>query len=142
MIAASRLYVKTQIKKCNGDYVEIRDPFGSDDLPLSQIKNHYKLVFSPLISELDGNYHTDLVDCSLELYKKAGYDELTEFDDLYDLAINIKNTLLDPIFVKNSENFSDIVFQGISPEALPTNDKVFKILLTFQIRKDYDYQGV
>ena len=141
MIAASRAYIKSQIQKCNADYLEIRDPFNDDGLSLSQIDRHYKLAFSNLSTEAIGNFHTDVVDCSLEIYKKAGYDELADFDTLYDLAISVKNTILDPLFVKNSDAFSDIIFGGISPEPLPSNDKVFKILLTFQIRKDFDYQG-
>lgn len=142
MISEARAYVKTQIQKCDSDYIEIRDPFGDDNLSLTQIDRHYKLAFSPLSTETNGNFHTDVVDCSLEIYKKAGYDELTDFDALYDLGIDVKNTIMDPLFVKNSDSFSDIIFNGLSPEPLPSNDKVFKILLTFQIRKDFDYQGV
>jgi hypothetical protein len=141
MIAASRAYIRQQIQKCNADYKEIEDPWNDDDMALSQIDRHYKLLFSTLSTEAVGNYHTDLVDCSLELYKKAGFNELSDFDEIYDLAINVKNTVLDPLFVKNSDAFSDIIFLGIAPEPLPTNDKVFKILLTFQIRKDFDFQG-
>lgn len=141
MIAASRAYIKQQIQKCNSSYREIKDVFNDDDLALTELKNGYKLTFGQLSSEAVGNCHTDIVDCSLEIFKKAGYDELSDHDEVYDLAINIKNTILDPLFVKNSNDFSDILFTGIAPEPLPTNDKVFKILLTFQIRKDFDYQG-
>ena len=141
MIAATRAYIKTQIQKCNSSYTEIKDVFNDDNLALSELKNGYKVTFGALSSEAVGNFHTDLVDCSLELYKKAGYNELSDHDELFDLAIDVKNTILDPLFVKNSNDFSDITFLGISPEPLPTNDKVFKILLTFQIRKDFDYQG-
>lgn len=142
MITASRAYIKEQIQKCNSDYLEIKDPFGDNELSLSQIDRHYKLVFGSLNTEAAGNFHTDTVDATLEIYRKAGFDEIADFDEVYDLGIDIKNTVIDPLFVKNSEDFSDIVFLGISPEPLPTNDKVFKILLTFQIRKDFDYQGV
>lgn len=142
MIAASRAYIKQQIQKCNSSYTEIKDVFNDDELALTELKKGYKLTFGSLASNLDGNYHTDIVDCSLEIYKAAGYDELADHDEIYDLAIDIKNTILDPLFVKNSNDFSDIVFNGLEPQPLPTNDKVFKILLTFQIRKDFDYQGV
>lgn len=142
MIAASRAYIKTQIQKCNSDYQEIKDPVGDNELSLSQIDRHYKLVFGALSTEAVGNFHIDTVDATLEIYRKAGFDEIVDFDEVYDLGIDIKNTVMDPLFVKNSDDFSDILFLGISPEPLPTNDKVFKILLTFQIRKDFDYQGV
>lgn len=141
MIAATRAYIRQQIQKCNSSYSEIKDVFNDDDLAITEIKNGYKLNIGPLSTEVIGNYHSDTVNCSLELYKKATYDELGDFDTLFDLAIDIKNTILDPLFVKESSAFSDIFFEGISPEPLPTNDKVFKILLTFQIRKDFDYQG-
>lgn len=142
MIAASRAYIKQQIKKCNSDYREIDDPFGDNDIILSQIEKNYKLSFGALSTEPIGNFHSDEVSATLELYARAGANENSAFDELYDLAICVKNTIMDPLFVKNSEEFSDIIFQGITPEPLPTNDKVFKILLTFQIRKDFDYQGV
>jgi len=139
MIVESRAYIKAQIQKCNGDYKEINDPFGDNDVSLSLIDNNYKLFFGALSTEQVGNYISDVVDCTLELYKKAGFDEIGDFDSIYDLAIDIKNTVLDPLFVKNTDIFTDIIFNGISPEPLPSNDKVFKILLTFQIRKDLTY---
>ena len=139
MIAASRAYIKAQIQKCNADYKEINDPFGDNDVSLSLIDNNYKLFFGSLSTNIEGNYMTDVVGCTLELYKKAGFDEVGGFDELFDLGINIKNTVLDPLFVKNTEIFTDIIFESITPEPLPSNDKVFKILLTFQIRKDLTY---
>lgn len=142
MIAASREYIKSQVNKCNAEYREIDDPVGDNDISLSLVDRNYKTVFGPLTTLADGNFHTDTVDVTVELYKRAGSREVEAFDELYDLAINVKNTIMDPLIVKNSEDFSDIIFQGIGPQPLPTNDKVFKILLTFQIRKDFDYQGV
>lgn len=142
MIAATRAYFKQQIQKCDPDYKEVKDPVGDNELTLTQIDKHYKLIFSPLSSELIGNFNSDTVEVTLELYKRAGSQEVEDFDTLYDLGINVKNTILDPLFVKNTDIFTDIFTTGISPEPLPTNDKVFKILLTFQIRKDFDYQGV
>lgn len=141
MISASRAYIKQQILKCNADYKEINDPFGSDDISLSLIDNSYKMLFGPLSTEAVGNFHTDLVECTLEIYKKSGFDDNSDFDSIYDLAINVRNEIINPLFVKNSDDFTDIIFLGIVPEALPSNDKVFKILLTFQIRKDFDFQG-
>lgn len=143
MIAASRAYIKQQIQKCNPDYKEIEDVFNDDNLAISEISQGYKLNIGSLSSSIEGNRHFDVVDCSLEIYKMSNErQELSDFDTVYDLAINIKNTILDPLFVKNSNDFTDIIFSGITPQPLPTNDKVFKILLTFQIRKDFDYQGV
>lgn len=143
MIATSRAYIKAQIQKCNSDYREIVDVFNDDDIAISEVKNGYKVSFGDLSSGYDGNFNTDIVDVSLEIYKTAKQgQELADFDSLYDLSISIKNTLLDPLFVKNEDSFSDIIWLGLSPEPLPTNDRAFKILLTFQIRKDFDYQGV
>ena len=143
MIAASRAYIKHQIQKCNSSYVEIKDVFNDDDLALTELKRGYKLNFGTLATNTDGNYHTDIVDCSLEIYKiSSEKSELADHDEVYDLAINIKNTILDPEFVKTSNDFTDIIFNSISPEPLPSNDKVFRILLTFQIRKDLAYHGV
>lgn len=140
MIAASRAYIKQQIQKCNPDYREIEDVFNDDNLALSELKQGYKLSIGPLSSSVSGNTYTDTVECSLEIYKMSNErQELSDFDTVYDLAINIKNTILDPIFVKNSNEFTDIIFQSIAPQPLPSNDKVFKILLTFQIRKDLTY---
>jgi hypothetical protein len=140
MIAASRAYIKQQIQKCNADYKEIEDVFNDDNLAISELKTGYKILFGNLSTEMVGNFMSDVVDCSLEIYKLPNErQELSDFDTVFELAINIKNTILDPIFVKNSDEFTDIIFQGISPEPLPSNDKVFKILLTFQIRKDLTY---
>jgi len=142
MIKESREYIKERIRVCNSDYIEVNDPVGDNDISLSQIDRNYKLIFDSLAPELDGNFYRDTVDCTLEIYKRAGSNEVADFDEIYDLAICIKNTIISPLSVKNNENFTDILFSGISPEPLPSNDKVFKILLTFQIIKDFDYQGV
>jgi hypothetical protein len=141
MISEIRSYIKTQIKVCNPDYKEIRDPFASDDIVLSQIDNHYKLVIGGDSPFLDGNYYGDVIDCTLELYAKAAYDEIETHDALYDLALNVKNEIINPVIVKNSDHFSDIEFITLQPEALISNDKVFKLVLTFQVRRDFDYRS-
>lgn len=143
MISEARTYIQTQIRKCNPDYVEIVDVFNDDNMALSQIKTGYKVSFGTLTSEYNGNYFTDIVDVSLEIYKAAKQgQELSDFDSIFDTAIGIKNTITDPLFAKESNDFSDIIWGSIIPEPLPSNDRVFKILLTFQIRKDLAFQGV
>ena len=141
MIAEIRAYVKAQVLVCNSDYKEIRDPLGSDDTNLSQIDTHYKLIIGNDSTFLDGNYYGDVIDCTLEIYKKAGFDELVDFDGVYDLALNVKNEIINPIVVKNSSSFSDIEVISLQPEALISNDKVFKLVLTFQVRRDFDYRS-
>ena len=141
MIAEIRAYVKAQVLVCNSDYKEIRDPLGSDDTNLSQIDTHYKLIIGNDSTFLVGNYYDDVIACTLEIYKKAGFDELVDFDGVYDLALNVKNEIINPIVVKNSSSFSDIEVISLQPEALISNDKVFKLVLTFQVRRDFDYRS-
>lgn len=143
MIAASRAYIVQQIQKCNSDYSEIKDVFNDDQLALSEVTNGFKIAYGPLSSEYNGNYFTDTVPVSLEIYKRASQtQEISDHDTLYDLAIDIKNTILDPLFVKTSVEFSDIIWGDITPEPLPSNDRVFKLILTFSVRKDLAFQGV
>ena len=141
LISGSRAYIKSRILLCDSDYQEIKDPVGTDDLQLSNIDKHYKLIIGADSPFLDGNFYGDIIACELEIYKKAGYSETEDFDNLYDLAIDIKNEIIDPTVVKNSTVFSDIEIISLIPEPLNSNDKVFKIITTLQIRRDFAYQG-
>ena len=142
MIAATRAYIEARIKQCDSDYKRIDDPIGDNAAAMSQLDKRFKIYFSQLSPSIDGNFYTDQVDATVEIYKKAGHNETDDFDSLYDLAIGIKNTIMEPLSVKNSDAFSDITPNSISPEPLPTNDRVFKMVMSFTIRKDFDYQGV
>jgi hypothetical protein len=142
MIAETRAYIKAQIEKCKPDYKEIRDPLGTDDISLSLIDQNYKIIFGEDATEYIGNFVSESIPVTLEIYKKAGYDEIADFDNTYDLARQIRSTIIDPLEVKNQTSFTDITPTGITPEALDTNDKVYRFLLTFNIRKDFDFQGV
>lgn len=142
MISEIRTYFQTQIRVCNPDFKEIRDPFGTDDISLSLIDQNYKLIFGSLTSEAIGNFFTETIPVTLEIYKKAGYNELEDFDSTYDLARSVRSSVINPLTVKNQTAFSDILPEGIEPSALDTNDKVYRFTLTFNIRKDFDFQGV
>jgi hypothetical protein len=143
MIKETRAYINQQIIACYPDNKELDDPIGDQDLELSRLNDAHKVLFGSLSTQYDGSFYSDLVECTVEIYNKPNIRaEIDGFDQVYKKAIAIKNNIMNPLLVKNNDFFSDIAFTGIAPEALPSNDKVFKILLTFQIRKDFDFQGV
>ena len=144
MIKESRAYIKQQIQLCNSSYSEIIDMDGNNDIFLSKIDKHFKIIFGDISSEIEGNNaYLDRVPVQVEVYKALNINnQVGDYDDLYDLAICIKDTIVDPVKVKATSSITDIIPQGITPEALPTGDKVFKMILTFEIRKDFQYQGV
>ena len=141
MISELRSYINESVLLCDADYKEIRDPFGSDDLSLARIDTHYKFIVGDDSAFVDGNYHGDTFACSLEIYKKSGVDEITDFDNLYDLALDVKAEIINPLRVKNNDCFTDIEITSLTPESLPSNDKVFRIIINLQVRRDFDYRS-
>ena len=138
MISETRAYIKSRMKECDSSYREMTDLFGDDDVNKTESKNGYKVIFGPLSSEYIGNNDvSDTIPLTVEIYKALTVKkEIKDYDEAYDLAIKLKNNIIDPFTAKNNDFFNEIIPTGITPTPLQTNDKIIKMTLTFQVRTD------
>lgn len=139
MIAEIRSYFRTQIKTVNSDYVEIDDPIGDDDVSRLDVDSGFKIIFGDNASFYAGNSYGEAISVGIQLFKKAGLEVIESFDELYETGIKVKNEIMNPAQVKNQSAFSDILIETMSIEALPTNDKTFKLTLNFNVRDDFTF---
>lgn len=130
----TRQYIKDRIAAVFPAMKQIDDPIGNDDLSFPDLK-YCKIIFGSISSENVGNNAwLDTIPVEIEIYNKSINNKESEaFDEVYDNAISIRDTVIDPLLAKNNASFNDVFPSGISVEALNTNDKVFKATVSLNI---------
>jgi hypothetical protein len=134
MIALTRQYIKDRIAAVFPAMKQIDDPIGNDDLSFPDLK-YYKIIFGSASTENVGSSSwLDNIPVEIEIYNKSiNSKEVEAFDEVYDNALRIRDALIDPLVAKNNASFNDILPNGISVEALNTNDKVFKATVNITV---------
>lgn len=141
MIANVRAYIKTVIQMESSSYSPISDPIGDDNLSASELANGYKVLFGETSTETLPSSYTDELPVTIEIYKKSGIGVkvLTDYDQLYTDAMNIRDRLMKPTQYQDQECFNFVRPSSISVESINTNDKVFKASVTLTIVRDYEF---
>ena len=139
MISSIRSYFVSRIAECYPDKFQIDDPIGEDDLSRNDADNGYKIIFGATTGFLTGQSYGNTIPLEVHLFKKSGLETTEPFDSLYEEAIDIKNRVLNPTLAKNSLVFNDIEFLSIAPSALQSDDKIYKMILTFNLRIDFSF---
>ena len=130
--------LQAAIVSINPDSTLIDDPIGDDDLADTDLDNRHKIIIGELLHNKAGNEHVDVIPATIEIYRKAYRDVTEDFVSVYDEAVSIRDCVLDPQ-IQNTDNFTDIDNASITPSVLPTNDKVIKMTLSFNVRRDFQY---
>lgn len=130
--------LESAIVAVNPDARLIDDPIGDDDLADTDLDNKYKIIIGELLHNRAGNGNVDNIPAVVEIYKKAYRGVTEDFILVYDQAIAIRDLVLNPE-TQNADVFTDIDNTSIIPSVLTTNDKVIKVTLSFNVRRDYQY---
>ena len=138
MISSIRDYIKARIRCVNPDYQEIDDPIGDDDLATARLDKKYKIIFGNLSGVTVGSSFSDDIPVTIEVYSKSDRRVIASYDALYEIAIHVRNAIIEPIEAKNQE-FTDVISSSISIEALNTNDKTFKAIIGLSFRRDFNF---
>lgn len=139
-ISNIRDYFNTQILKIDADLLPwSEDVFGNNDESKAQSEKYYNLVIGLNTPEREDNNYWDELDITLDLYTLMSTDYVTSFDNAYNLAINVKNELINPINYGDMAVFNDILANRISPIEDSTNDNAMKISLNFTVRINYNF---
>lgn len=139
MIAEIRTYLKSRIAAVDSDYSQIDDPIGDDDLNRLATDSGFKILIQDNTCEYTGNSYIETFSVQIQLFKKAEIEVTDSFDALYETGISVKNTIIDPLQVKNQSAFNDILVSGMNIESLPTNDKTFKVTINLNVRVDFAF---
>lgn len=138
MISSIRDYIKLRIRCVNPDYQEIDDPIGDDDLATPRLDKKYKIIFGNLSGVTVGSSFSDDIPVTIEVYSKSDRRVIASYDSLYEIAIHVRNAIIEPIEAKNQE-FTDVISSSIAIEALNTNDKTFKAIIGLSFRRDFNF---
>ena len=135
-----RQYLRDRIAIVDPDLEEIDDAFGDQDLDSARNEDAYKIVFgTALQTNTAGNAYGLEVPVTISIFDSRGRSEVDRFDLLYDKASSIRDEILRPCEVKNQNDFSDILGDTITPSKELTDDKTFRMDLSFTIRIDNYY---
>ncbi len=135
-----RTYFNTQILAVDPDLLPwTEDVFGNNDESKPQAEKYYNLVFGDNTPNREDNNYWDEINVSLDLYGLSGVDYIKTFDNLYDLAINVKNEIIDPVHYGQLDVFNDILANQITPIEDQTNDNAMKMRLNFTVRINYKF---
>ena len=136
MIKDIRSYVKDRVEEINYDMTMLDDMNGEGDIAENELNNGYKVYFGNSTIENVGNHYVDSVVFTVEHYAQLESDKklIDIYDDLYDLAYEIKDNILDPIKVKNQSSFTDIFGTSILLESLATNEGALKSKIEFRVQ--------
>jgi len=140
-IRGIRDYFDTQIKEIDSDIQEwSKDVFGNNDITKPIADKYYNLTIGPTSLSRTGNAFTDSFDITLTLFSSSKRDIQTEFDNLYDKSINIRNNIICNIsVVASTVGFSDIEGLSITPSEEDTNDNVLRFDMEFTARLDFKF---
>jgi len=139
-ISSIRTYFNTQILKIDSTLLPWEeDVFGNNDESKPQAEKYYNLVFLDNLPNREDNNYWDEITVSLDLYALMGNNYTLSFDTLYDLAINVKNEIINPINYGDLLVFNDILANQMTPIEDETNDNAMKVQLKFTIRINYNF---
>lgn len=96
MISEVREYFKTQIVGCLPSYVDVKDPFGDNDLPTVNFDKQYRVVIGSLSTQDRGNNYVEILQVRVDLFKKGFNKEQDGFDALYDSILELRTYILNP----------------------------------------------
>jgi hypothetical protein len=135
-----RNYFNTQILALDPDLLPwTEDVFGNNDESKPQAEKYYNLVIGINTPIREDNNYWDEIDVTLDLYTLMTTDYQLSFDTAYDLAINVKNELINPISYGSLSVLNDIVVNEITPIEDANNDNAMKISLNFTVRINYNF---
>lgn len=139
-ISSIRTYFNDQIIKIDPNVLPWEeDVFGNNDESKPQVEKYYNLVFSDDIPVREDNNFWDAINITLDLYSLLSTDYISGFDSAYDLAINVKNEIINPLNYGSLNVFNDIIATQISPIEDETNDNAMKMRLNFTVRINYSF---
>lgn len=135
-----RTYFNTQVLALDPNLIPWQeDVFGNNDESKPQAEKFYNLIIGSNIPEREDNTFWDEFDITLELYALMSTDYTGSFDTIYDLAINVKNEIINPINYGSLDVFNDIIANEITPIEDSTNDNAMKMSLNFTVRINYSF---
>lgn len=136
-LAAIRTHFDTRILTEDSDYIFIDDPFGDDTISVNYGDKNYKLWFGEISQEKNSNTYTQSIPAILEIYSEDCRDNTSAFDTIYQKGIDFAEAIIDPKCLISEEN--DLNLITLTPSPVESNDKMVKITLTFEIRKDFKF---
>ena len=135
-----RTYFNTQILTVDSTLLPWEDDvFGNNDESKPQAEKYYNLVIGDNIPSREDNNYWDAFDVTLDLYALLSTDYTLSFDTMYDIAINIKNELINPVNYGSLSVFNDIIVNQMIPIEDVDNDNAMKISLNFTVRINYNF---
>jgi hypothetical protein len=137
MIVELRAYIDARVKAVDANLNAQQSQVFGDDNPSKNLANkYYNLILGSIDNDRDDTNFIESMEFKIDIYVKPNYKAVESFDTLYDKARCIRDEV---IAVSNlrSSIFFDIEAQTIEPIQELTNDKAFRMQLSFICRHKY-----
>lgn len=138
LISDLRTYIDTRVKlvdpNLDADQLQV---FG-DDNPAKHLANkRYNLILGAMANERDDSNHIETLEFQIDIYVKPKQKTIEAFDDLYDKARCIRDEIIHFESIRQNTDFFDITAENITPIPEETNDKAFRMQLSFIVTRKY-----
>lgn len=138
MITELRTYIDERVKAVDINLNAQQSQVFTDDNPSKNLANkYYNLILGTTENERDDHSHIESMSFQLDIYVKPTFKAVEAFDDLYNKAMCIRDEVISLNNLKGTI-FFDIESNSIEPIQELTNDKAFRMQLSFICRHKYN----
>lgn len=138
MISELRLYIDQRVKAVDAALnAQQSQPFEDDSPSKSLANKYYNLILGSIENERDDTNYMESLEFAIDIYVKPNFKAVESFDDLYDKARCIRDEVIARANLKTTI-FFDIESGGIEPIKELSNDKAFRMKLSFICRHKYN----
>jgi hypothetical protein len=137
MITELRAYIDARVKAVDANLgAQQSQVFGDDNPSKNLATKYYNLILGTLENDRDDSNYIETMDFKIDIYVKPNYKAVETFDILYDKARCIRDEIISRGNLK-ATIFFDIEALTIEPIAEISNDKAFRMQLSFNCTHKY-----
>lgn len=141
MISEIRSYLKSQVVSVDSNLKENKSAFYDDDLGENLIDRSYQIEINNIVNNLRTDYREDSIDIVINIFGFGYRDEITNYDELLDKAICIRDNIINLKNFTGQSNIVNVIANDINSEKLPGDDNGFKININFTLDVAYSREN-
>ena len=137
MISEIRSYLKSSIKLVDSNLKENKSAFYDSDIGETIIDKSYQIEINNIVNNVRTEAFEDEMDINVIIFGHGYRSEISNYDDLLDKAICIRDYITDIKNFSGIETIINIVSNGIGSEQLPGDNSAFKIDINLTLTQAY-----
>lgn len=126
MISDIRSYIVGQINQVDSDLKQNTSPFYNGDIGENIIDRSYQIQFGQYNNTFRTDYREDALDCTISIFGYGYRDENSNFDELFDKAVCIRDRLIDIKNFFGQNLIVNVESTTIVPSQLDTDENGYR----------------